>query len=216
MNRRGFFASLRGVLKPRSDGDPLFFGFQSVINVYGEDELRSRLQRIIAEAKPRERAHDKRDHYKRVAAVLRENVASIEYGYWDIITDPDDAGEEFDAWVRDIEASTATVGEELGEDYDDAFRLSNEKDYVVVTVLFLLEHGAEHQELVEMINAIDEDESFTPLAFQRLVDAVNYIDFERCQADAVFLLPGSDEDGFSWTDMRAPGWEYLRPVIGSL
>ena len=49
-----------------------------------------------------------------------------------------------------------------------------------------------------------------------LVDAINYIDFERCRADATFIHPGSDEDGFSWTDMRAPGWEYLRPVIGTI
>ena len=77
MNRRGFLASLRGALSSRSDGDPFFFGFQSVINVYGEDELRGRLERIIREAKPEERAHEKRDHYKRVTAVLRENVASM-------------------------------------------------------------------------------------------------------------------------------------------
>jgi hypothetical protein len=216
MNRRGFLATLRGVFTPQSDGDPFFFGMQCVINVYGEDELRARFHRIIAEAPERERPHEKRAHYKRISALLREHVASIEYGYWDYLTDADEASGEFDEWVVEIEASSATVEEELGEEIDEAFRLSNEKDYIVVTLVFLLEHGREHVTLEEMLASIPEEHYFTPWGFQKLIDAIGYIDFERSLGDGVFILPGSDGDGFSWTDMRAPGWDYLRPVMGSI
>ena len=216
MNRRGFLSSLRGVFSKQRDGDPVFFGFQAVINVYGEDELRQRIHRIIAEAPEQERPQDKRAYYKRLSALLREHVASIEYGFWDHVTDRETAEGEFDEWVLEIEASAATVEEELGTNHDEEFRLSSEKDYIVVSLLFLIEHGREHVPLATMLNEIPEGEEYTPQAFQTLIEAVNYIEFERCLADASFILPGSDQDGFSWTDMRAPGWEYLRPIMGSL
>jgi len=216
LNRRGFLASLREVFSSRSDGDLFFLGVQAVINVYGEAELRRDIHRILAEAPETERPLEKSVYYKRIAAVLREHVPSIEYGYWDYLTDADEAAGEFDDWLREINATSATVEEELGEEIDEGFRLSAEKDYVVVTLLFLLEHGREHETLARMLDTIPEERQFTPWAFARLVDALNYIDFERAQADATFIHPGSDEDGFSWTDMRAPGWEYLRPVIGTV
>lgn len=189
---------------------------QAVINVYGESELRKRFHRILADAPETEGPHDKGVYYKRIAALLREHVPSIEYGYWDYLTDADEAAGEFDEWLREINATSATVEEELGSEIDEAFRLSAEKDYIVVTLLFLLEHGREHETLARMLDSIPEERQSTPWAFARLVDAVNYIDFERCLADATFIHPGSDDDGFSWTDMRAPGWEYLRPVIGTI
>ena len=216
MNRRGFLAKLRDVFVSQSDGDPFFFGFQAVINVFGEDELRARLHRIIAEAPERESPHEKHAYYKRIGAVVRDHVGAIEYGYWDMLTDPEEAVGAFDEWIVELEASTATVEEELGEEIDEEFRLSNEKDYVVVTAFFLLDYGREHESLVTMVREIPEEEEYTPQAFQRLVDAMSYIAFERCQGDAVFIMPGSDRDGFSWTDMRAPGWDYLKPVMGTI
>lgn len=216
VNRRGFFASIKNVFTPRSEGHPFFFGIQAVINVYGESELRGSFHRIIADAPELQRPHEKSVYFKRIAALLREHIASIEYGYWDFITDADEAPGEFDEWLRGIEAVTATVDEELGAEIDEAYRLGNDKDYIVVTLLFLLEHGREHQTLEQMLESIPEEKQFTPWAFARLIDALNYIDFERSQGDAVYIHPGSDEDGFSWTDMRSPGWEYLKPVIGTM
>jgi hypothetical protein len=187
-----------------------------VINVYGETHLRSGLHRIIADAPERERPHEKSAYFKRISALLRDHIPSIEYGFWEYITDAAQAASEFDEWIREIEALTATVDEELGTAIDEAYRLGNDKDYIVVSILFLLEHGREHQTLARMIEGIPEDRQFTPWAFARLIDAVNYIDFERSQGDAVYIHPGSDDDGFSWTDMRSPGWEYLKPVIGTI
>jgi len=216
MNRRGFISSFKSMFNSRHEGDPFFFGVQMVINIFGEDELRKRLHQVIAGTTVSESPADKKVFYKRISALLRENVHFFEYGYWDYLTDADEATEEFSSWVTEVEASMATVDEELGTEIDEAQRLSNEKNYVVVTLAFLLEYSDALGEAIGMIESIEEDDYFTPTGFLKLVDAINYIDFEYSQGDAVFLMPGSEDDGFSWTDMRGEGWEYLKPIIGTI
>ena len=216
MNRRGFISSIKSIFDRRREGDPFFFGVQIVINVFGEDELRKRLHRVISSAPATESPRQKHDFYKQVAALLRENIHYFEYGYWDYITDPVDAEAEFHDWVAGVEASTATVGEELGEEVDEAHRLSREKDYVVVTIAFLLEFTNSQTELIGMLESIPEEEAFAPLTFRTLVEAVNYVDHEYSLGDGIFILPGTEDDGFSWTDMRAEGWDYLQPIMGSI
>lgn len=213
MNRRGFFSNL---FNRRREGDPLFFGIQCVINVYGEDTLRAQLYRVINEQMPTESPGEKFMFYKRITAVLRENIHFFEYGYWDYVTDADDATAEFDDWVAGIEATAATVQEELGSEVDEAYRMSSEKDYVVVTLAFILEYTDSLTQFMEMIEGISEEEYFTPSGFQTLIESVNYIDFEYSIGDAVFIMPGNDQDGFSWSDMRSEGWDYLKPIMGTI
>lgn len=207
---------LTSIFSSRREGDPFFFGFQIVINVYGEDDLRARLHRVIAESVDVETPLEQRNFYKRIAAILRESQPFFEYGHWDYITDPDDAADEFHDWVDGIEATMASVEEELGEDVDEMFRMSAEKSYVVISVAFLLELHRNLEEMIEIVESIPENDYFTPFGFSRLIDAITYVDFEYSHSDAVFILPGNEQDGFSWTDMRGEGWEYLKPIMGTI
>lgn len=216
MNRRGFFSKFSSMFDRRHEGEPFFFGLQIVINIYGEDELRSRLHRVIASGDGSESPEDKRVFYKRITALLRDSVPFFEYGFWDYVVQGEDAEVEFESWVADVQAAAATEEEEIGTEIDEAHRMSNEKCYVVVTMAFLLEYTGALSEMMRMVESIGEDEYFTPYGFQRLIDAVNYIDFEYSIGDAVFIMPGNENDGFSWTDMRGEGWEYLKPVMGTI
>jgi hypothetical protein len=216
MNRRGFFSNITSVFHRKHEGDPFFFGFQCVINIYGEDDLRSRIHRVIAGGEETESPEQKRHFYKSITALLQESLPFLEYGYWDYLTDRDEAVGEFRSWVDEIEASMATEEEEMGTEPDEAQRLSNEKNYVVVSLAFLLEFSDELSEMIGMIESIPEDDPFTPTAFQTLIQSVKYIDFEYSQGDAVFIMPGNEDDGFSWTDMRGEGWEYLKPIMGTI
>lgn len=213
MNRRGFFSS---IFNRQSEGEPLFFGVQTVINIFGEDSLRERLHKVIASSSGTELPADKHSLYKRITALLRESQAYFEYGYWDYLDDGDEATAEFENWVGDLEATMATEEEELGTEVDEMHRMSSDKCYVVVTMAFLLEYSPALDEMISMIGGIAEDDYFTPAGFGVLLDAVNYIDFEYSLGDAVFIMPGNETDGFSWTDMRGEGWEYLKPIMGTI
>lgn len=207
MDRRGFFSSLF-----RSDPTVVFVGAQFVIATVSSDTTRVRLRSLMERTDSEERPQEKRAFYKNVAALLLENQPYWEYGYWDYLTDADEAESEFHDWLSGIQASMATEDEEIGAEVDEVHRLSADKSYIVVTVQFLLEYNTSTQQVCEALEEIPEEEYFTHTGFKRVVEAIKRIDFEYSLRDAIFVLPGNDSDGFSWEDLHGEGWEYLKPL----
>jgi hypothetical protein len=210
MNRRGFFSKIFG---RRRMADVSFFGVQVIIGSYWEDELRSKIHHIIQNGPEEESPSEKRTFYKKIAAVLTEALPAVEYGYWDYITNSGKAEAEFQGWTNEIEASMATEEEETGESIEESNRISGEKNYIAVTMLFLLEGADSNEDVVGIIDSLAEDQYFDRETFKKLIDAVNYIDFEFSFADACFIMPGNEEDGLSFEDIHGEGWEYLKPIM---
>ncbi|MBD1207364.1 MAG: hypothetical protein H9535_02965 [Ignavibacteria bacterium] len=211
MNRRGFFASLLG-----REPETFFFGMQVVIATLSSDDTGNRLRRLLAEAartNDAEKPQEKRALYKQIIAIVLENKPYWEYGYWDYLIEDNNTSteDEFDSWVSEISASMATEGEELGAGVDEAHRLSADKGYIVVSMAFLLEY-APHESVRRLIEDMPEDEYWTVAGFTELCEALRRIDFEYALRDAVFIMPGNDDDGFSWEDLHGAGWEYLKPL----
>lgn len=213
MNRRGFFGSIASFFEGYDTGS-IFFGLQIVINSFPGDTIVRQLRSLAGNgSKQLESESDKQEFYKNVIALLLDNYAYWEYGYWDFIPRQDAAVEEFETWISEIDASTATVGAELGEEIDGAFRLSNDKYYVVVTLAFLQTGSRFTQSLQEILEALPEDDYYSKQTFQMLCQRLNTIDFSHVDRDAFFLVPGNDDDGFSWEDLHSGGWEYLHPIV---
>ncbi len=38
------------------------------------------------------------------------------------------------------------------------------------------------------------------------------LSFSSVKADAIYLVPGSDQDGLSFDDVHGGGWEYLKQL----
>ncbi len=212
MNRRGFFASLLG-----REPETFFFGVQFVIATLESDDTGNRLRRLIAESSTRnngsEKPLEKRALYKQIIAVVLENKPYWEYGYWDYLIEDNDTNteDEFESWVSEISASMATEGEELGADVDEIHRLSADKGYIVVSMAFLLEY-APLESVHRLLEDMPEDEYWTMAGFTELCEALRRIDFEYALRDAVFIMPGNEDDGFSWEDLHSAGWDYLKPL----
>jgi hypothetical protein len=66
---------------------------------------------------------------------------------------------------------------------------------------------------MDIIESIPEDEAFFRNSIKKVIEALNYIDFEYSDGDACFIMPGNDEDGLSWEDIHSEGWEYLKAVV---
>jgi hypothetical protein len=110
--------------------------------------------------------------------------------------------------VNEIEGAMATVAEELGEAVDDVRRTSSHKDYVIVTLLFLLD-----QPYGPAAAITNEDDFFLKETFAALVRGLTSIDSRAIQADGAYIVPGSEADGLSEDDLYSPGWEYLRMLL---
>ncbi len=209
MNRRGFLSKLN--LFKEEPGEMLFYGVQVVVNTGSDDHMRSKIHNVINAPMKEETPHEKKAFYKKIVSLILEQEPFFEYGHWDYLTNAADAKAEFNDWVQEIEGSLASEAEETGEAIDEQFRMSSDKQYVVLSMAFLLENNDSHSNFFEMID-LPESEYFIRDTWPKLLKAIGYIDFEFALADAVFIMPGNEKDGFSFEDLHSEGWEYLKPI----
>jgi hypothetical protein len=201
MTRRSWFENIFG-----SDGPEVyFFGLQLVIHAFGEDKLRAQLAEVIADPDgSMEDTEAKRRYIKRVVALLLEQEAFWSQVFWDYKTNRSEAKAEFEAWAAELSASTATETEEMSGAVDGAHRVSNEKDYVAVTIILNLSEPFPPAEID------DESLYWQTQTISKLVRGLLLINPEAILADGVFVVPGSSEDGLSEEDLLTGGWSYLR------
>jgi leucyl-tRNA synthetase len=189
--------------------DTYFFGLQIAIKSFGEDTVRARFAHVLEdEREADEDVQEKRRLLRRFVALLEENALFWTYGYWDYIDDREAAIAEFNSWANDIEGSMATEEEELGTQVDEVRRTSSRKDYVVVTLVFLLDQSYAPAEAIT-----HEDANFLKETFSALVQGLTSIDPHAIQADGIYIRPGNAADGLSEDDLLGPGWEYLRLLL---
>ena len=207
MAQRGFLGKISRWFSGPSD--TYFLGIQIAIKCFGEDTLRARFARVLEESRATdEQVEEKRRFIRRFTALLEESNLFWAHGYWDYIDTSEAAAQEFDSWVAEIEGSLATEEEQLGTEVDDIQRTSSRKDYVVVTLAFLLDQPYGPAE--EITN---EDDYFLKETFSALVQGLTHIDSHAIQADAAYVVPGNAEDGLSEDDLYGPGWEYLHMLL---
>ena len=207
MPARGFMGKLSRWFSGPSD--TYFFGIQIAIKCFGEDTLRAQFARVLQESRlADENAQEKRRFIKRFVALLEESELFWTYGFWEYNDNQKEAPEEFRTWVDEIESCLATEEEELDEEIDEIRRTSNRKDFVVASLLFLLDEPYEPAELIA-----NEDNAYLKETFVSLVQGLTRIDPLLIQADGAYVVPGNEEDGLSEDDLYDPGWSYLRMLL---
>jgi len=189
-----------------------FFGIQVVIKAFPVDSFRRQLHEIIARSSSEQSLTEKRAFWKRLTAVLDEQVPAFEHGFWDLIRGGR-AEEEFEEWSSELEGALATEKEELGQAPDEINRISAEKRYVIVTLIFLVEEGSNADLTLGERCDMPESEYFTRTTFGRLIGTIPTLNFGNVEADAVYLVPGNDEDGLSDEDLHGGGYEYLKLLL---
>lgn len=188
-----------------------FFGVQVAIENFRRDPLRARLHQLIADSGENQQMQQKRAFWKRFSATVNEAMPVFARGTWDLIRGGN-AEAEFETWTSELEGAAATEQEELGAAADEVNRLSAEKNYVLVTMLFLVEEGSNADLTLGERCDIPEADWFTRWTFARLVGAAPLLNFSNVQADAAYLVPGNEDDGLSEDDLADPGYSYLKPL----
>src|SRR5438094_10488214 len=118
-----------------------------------------------------------------------------------------------ECWSFDLDGRLATEKEELGTAADEVSRISAEKRYVVVTLVFLVEADTNSDRTLAERCDVPKSEYWTRLTFGRLIATVPLLNFANVVADAVYLAPGTEEDGFSMEDIHGGGYEYLKLLL---
>ncbi|MCZ6875181.1 MAG: hypothetical protein O7G88_16930 [bacterium] len=207
MPERGFMGKLSRWFSGPSD--TYFFAIQIAIKCFGEDTLRAQFARVLEETRSSdENIQEKRRFIKRFVALLEESELFWTYGFWEYNDNQTEASEEFRTWIDEIESCLATEEEELDEDIDEIRRTSKRKDFVVVSLLFLLDEPYEPAKAVT-----NEDDAYLKETLVNLVQGLTRIDPLVIQADGAYVVPGSKEDGLSEDDLYDPDWSYLRMLL---
>jgi hypothetical protein len=201
MNRRSWLQTIWG-----GDGDDLyFFGLQLLVHAFGEDTLRARLAEVISDPDGAlEDTEAKRRYIKRVVSLLLEHEAYWSQVCWDYKEGRAEAEAEFESWLAEISAGTATEREEMGGELDGALRSSNEKDYVAVTIILKLAAPFPPAQID------DEKLYWQSTTVGKLVRGLLLVNPESIAADGIFIIPGNAEDGLSERDLLTGGWSHLR------
>jgi hypothetical protein len=206
----------------------VFFGLQMVIQIFGSDQLRARLHHLITSEDETDSVDEKRRFMKSIASLLIENQYAWEYGFWEYSADADHAIQSFNQWRNEIEASMATEAEEMGSEIDRLHRFSDQKEYLIVTLLMLIDNSDEpvsddigdyrfrptYSQLAlpfrQMCENFHESEYWRPATFERLLDAIRALDPRAIERDGIYVYPGSEQDGISSMDLLSDeGWKYL-------
>jgi hypothetical protein len=210
-----------------TDDHALFFGLQLVIQIFGSDQLRARIHRLIEAEDGTDSADEKRRFMKSVASMLIENQYAWEYGFWEFSADADHAIKSFNQWRNEIEASMATEPEEMGE-IDRLHRFSDQKEYLIVSLLIMIDNSDEpvsddvgdyrfrptYSQLAlpfrQLCEGFDESEYWRAETFERLLDGIRALDPRAIERDGIYVYPGTEQDGLSSFDLLSEeGWKYL-------
>lgn len=223
---RGRRSFLTGRSEPQRHA--LFFGLQLVIQVFGGDELRARLARLIEAEDETDSAGEKRRFMKSLASLLIENQYAWEYGFWEFHAEAETAISSFNQWRNEIEASMATEPEELGSEMDRLHRYSDQKEYLIVTLLMLIDNRDEPvaddpgdyefrptysqltSPLRQLCEHFDEAEYWKADTFAGLLDGIRALDPRVIERDGIYVYPGTEQDGLSSFDLLSDqSWKYL-------
>lgn len=222
-SRRSFLAG-RG----REEDHAVFFGIQLVIQVFGGDDLRAQLAQLVEAEDETDSAQEKRRFIKSVASLLIENQYAWEYGFWDFQGNANTAISNFNQWRNEIEASMATEDVELSTEVDRLHRFSDQKEYLIVTMLMLIDNREEavaddvgdyqfrptYAQLVQpfrqSINSLNESEYWRAATFKQLLQGISALDPRVIERDGIYVYPGTSQDGLSSMDLIGDaGWKYL-------
>ncbi|HKX27414.1 MAG TPA: DUF1517 domain-containing protein [Blastocatellia bacterium] len=206
----------------------LFFGVQLVIQIFGSDELRARLAGLIEAEDETDSAEEKRRFLKSVASLLLENQYAWEYGFWEYSAEAETAISSFNQWKNEIEASMATEPEEMGQEVDRLHRYSDQKEYLIVTLMMLIDNRDEpvaddvgdyrfrptYEQLAKPLRSdvetLEAAQYWQLKTFERLLHNLRALDPRAIERDGIYVYPGSAQDGLSSYDLLSEaGWKYL-------
>lgn len=220
-------AGRRNFLGGRQEEDhALFFGIQIVLQTFGNDQLRARLAHLIQTEG--NSAQDKRRFLKSVASLLLENQYAWEYGFWDYYDDATKSISTFNQWRNELEAAMATEADELGSAIDRSQRFSDQREFVIVTLMMLIDNQnlpvaddvgdyqfrPTYQQLFDPFQAIvdnvAESDYWKPATFSNLLEGLRALDPRVIERDGIYVYPGTAQDGLSSMDLLGDeGWKYL-------
>ncbi len=206
----------------------VFFGIQIAIQVFGGDTLRAQLAQLVEAEDQTDTPEEKRRFIKSVAALLTENQYAWEFGFWEYYNDAETSIHSFNQWRNELESSMATEPEEMGQEIDRLHRFSDQKEFLVVTIILLIDnrdepiaddvgdysfrptYGQLSASFRQVAEGFEDSQYWKATTFAQLLESLCELDPRGVERDGIFVYPGTAQDGLSSLDLLGdPDWKYL-------
>jgi len=184
------------------------FALELCLQLVPGDPLRPTLQRLIEQHPAWSTPKDKWRLYREVSQLLTSRLGYAISGCWDFFDDDQRALSDFNMWSGGM--TTLEGARRTASGIADPYR--GDHRYMTFTMSLLLQHGTPSERAFSLACNVAEVDLWKRATFARLLNSIGMISFASVKSDVIYLIPRDDTFGLTAEDLRAPKFEYLRPL----
>jgi len=204
-------ADIRRSGEPEARVSYSFFGIQVAFQRGRRDPLPGQLQHLLArDATMRQSLADKLQFWKRASGLLTAAMPAYGFGDWDLVRGSN-AQEQFDEWASEIEASLSNLDESRAK-LEERNRPDGPPTYLLATMMVLVHRGSNADDTLGEWCDVPESQWLTCATFARLISIFPRLNFANVQADAIYIVPGTDREGLSADELTSEDYHHLSPL----
>ena len=184
------------------------FALELCLPIMPGDPMRSQLQQLIEQHPMHSSRRDKWRLYRDVSQLLQGRLQYAISGCWDVFDDDGRALNDFDMWSGGM--TTLEGARRTPSGPGDPYR--GDHRYMTFTMALLLQHGTPSERSFAHACDVPDPALWKRETFARLLNSLGMISWASVKADVIYLIPRDDSFGLTAEDLRAPKFEYLRPL----
>ena len=184
------------------------FALELCLQMVPGDPLRAHLQQLIERHPAWSSPQDKWRLYRDAAHLLTSRLQYAVSGCWDFFDDDARALGDFNMWSGGM--TTLEGARRTPSGPADPYR--GDHRYMTFTMSLLLQHGTPSERAFSHACNIAEADLWKRATFAHLLNCIGMISFASVKSDVIYLIPRDDTFGLTAEDLRAPKFEYLRPL----
>jgi hypothetical protein len=171
--------------------------------------LQPLLKRVLTENTQALNFQQKWNMYRQACTALIEHQQLWTSGCWDFFDDDTRARSDFNMWVHGMVSEEGARRQPSGS--PEPYR--GEPRYLTFTIACLLVNGTHCERQLAAVCNISEAFLWHRATFARVLGGMQYLNFASVEADTMYLIPGDIGWGLTAEDLKAPKFEYLRPIV---
>jgi hypothetical protein len=184
------------------------FALELCLQMVPGDPLRASLQQLIELHPAWSSPQEKWRLYRSVSELLGSRLGYAVSGCWDFFDNDQRALEDYNMWCGGM--TTLEGARRWPSGPADPYR--GDHRYMTFTMSLLLQHGTPSERAFSSVCEVAEPDLWKRATFARLLASVGMISFASVKSDVIYLIPRDETFGLTAEDLRAPKFEYLRPL----
>lgn len=169
---------------------------------------------LIRSFPPRGTPSEKSQFYSYLAGKLIAGLPWMDRGVWEFFGNTEEALSQFADWADDTLEMKEARKVPLPVGPSDDYRGGDEKRFVVVCAVFLMDGtSGSSQHIERTLGAIPQDRLWHKSTFDTVFRLFYSLNFATVASDSVFVLPGDEQYALTEQDLAHDNYSFFRPMV---